>query len=71
MDDKHSAMLWQLMQSLSANTQDDHAALTEPPPFEHSLLSLKPLMSPKQQKIIDLLVKMHEVRDLISDIQAQ
>ena len=70
MDDRHSAMLWQMMQSLSANTQEDNSVPTEPPTFENMLLPLKPLMSPKQQKIMDLMIKMHEIRALISEIQS-
>ena len=71
MDDRHSAMLWQLMQSLSANTHDDHNVQPEQSPFEHTLMSLRPLMSPKQQKIIDLITKIHEVKALMLEIQGQ
>ena len=69
MDDKQSAMLWQLMQSLGTPTQENHSILTEPP-FEHTLISLKPLMAPKQQKIIDLLIKLQEVKLLMEELQA-
>ena len=66
MDDKHSALLWQLMQNL--NTQEDHNIAQEPQSFEQLLLSLKPLMSPKQQMIIDLVVKMNEVKAILWEL---
>ena len=67
MDDRHSAMLWQLMQGLSA--QPGGANNAPPPTFEHTLASLRPLLSPKQQKIIDLMTKMNEVKVLLQEIQ--
>jgi len=70
MDDRHSAMLWQMMQSLGANTQEDHSTPAEPPTFEHTLLSLRPLMSPKQQRIIDLMIKIQEVKELLNEIHS-
>ena len=70
MDDRHSAMLWQMMQSLGSHTQEDCSPQSEPLQHEHILLSLKSLMSPKQQKIIDLMIKMQEVRTLIDEIQS-
>ena len=70
MDDRHSAMLWQMMQNLSTNTQDDHNIQPEQSPFEHNLLTLRQLMPPKQQKIIDLMIKMQEVKALINEIQS-
>jgi len=68
MDDRHSAILWQLIQSLQA--QDNQSSMAEPMPFEHTLLTLKPLMSPRQQRIIDLMIKMQEMQTLIEEIQA-
>jgi len=70
MDDKHSNMLWQMMQSLSANTQEDQNIPTGQPTIESTLLSLKSLLPPKQQKIIELMVKMQELKALINEIQA-
>ena len=69
MDERHSAMLWQLMQSL-APTQDNQSAHAEPPALEHTLLSLKPLMPPRQQLVIDLMIKMQEVKTLINELQS-
>jgi len=63
-----SALLLQLMQSLNTHPQED-PILTEPPPFEHTLLSLKPLMPPRQQRIIDLMIKMQELKALLYEIQ--
>ena len=68
MDDRHSAILWQLIQSLGAQNQGEH--MTGHPPLEHGLLSLRPLMPPKQQLIIDLLVKMQELKALMDEIHA-
>jgi len=68
MDDRQSAMLWQLMQSISNQTQDNHVPHVEEPQFENTLLSLRPLLAPKQQKILDLLVKMHEIRALMDEV---
>ena len=74
MDNKQSALLWQLVQSMGANAPaahhpDEHNLQPEPP-LDNALLSLRPLMSPKQQCIIDLMVKMQEMRELIDDIHA-
>ena len=68
MDDKQAAMLWQLMQNLTTQTQDSLAHHTEEPPFEHTLLSLRPLLPPRQQKILDLMVKMQEVKAILSEL---
>jgi len=71
MDDRQSAMLWQLMQSLGAHTEDiqpEHT--TGPEPLEHSLLSLRPLMSPKQQLVIDMVIKMQEMKALLDEIHS-
>ena len=69
MDDRQSAMLWQLMQSLSPQTQESPAPHAEEPAFEHTLLSLRPLLAPRQQKILDLMIKMQEIKALICEIQ--
>ncbi|MCL2378649.1 MAG: hypothetical protein FWC77_05930 [Defluviitaleaceae bacterium] len=66
--DNTSAMLWQLVQSLNTQTQDSRAAQAEEPPFEHTLMSLRPLLQPRQQKILDLMIKMQEVKALINEI---
>ena len=68
MDDRHSAMLWQMMQSMSTNTQEDHITPAEPPTIENMLLSIRPMMSPRQQKIMDIMIKMQELRALINEI---
>ncbi|MCL2572779.1 MAG: hypothetical protein FWE11_10295 [Defluviitaleaceae bacterium] len=65
----NSAMLWQLMQSLSGGTSEEQAHIQEQTGFEHTLLSLRPLMPPKQQRIIDLMIKMQEVKALMHEIQ--
>ena len=67
MDNNQSAILWQLMQSLT-NTQEAPASPAEESRFEHNLLSLRPLLAPKQQKILDLLIKLQEVRALVNEI---
>jgi len=68
MDDRQSAILWQLMQSLSPQTQDGPASHSQEQPFEHTLLSLRPLLPPKQQKILDLMIKLHEINALIHEL---
>ena len=68
MDDRQSAMLWQLMQSLSTQTQDNLAPHTEEPQFEHTLMTLRPLLPPRQQKILDLIIKMQEIKALMYEI---
>ena len=68
MDDRQSAMLWQLMQSLTAQSQESPATPVEEPILEHNLLSLRPLLPPKQQKILDLMIKMQEVKSLFNEI---
>ena len=70
MDDRQSAMLWQLMQGLTGGSQPHDGP--DPSPagqLENSLMSLKPLMTPKQQAIIDLMTKIQEVRALLQEIQ--
>jgi len=67
MDDRNSAMLWHLMQNLSSSPQEEQ--VTEPPQFEQSLISLRPLMSPKQQRVIDLMIKLQEVKALLHEMQ--
>ena len=63
-----SAMLWQLMQSLNANTQESPAPHAEGPNFEHTLMSLRPLLAPRQQKILDLMIKLQEVKMLMDEL---
>jgi len=62
MDDKQSAMLLQLMQSIGAQPHAEEQQL------EHMLMSLKPLLAPRQQKILDLMVKMQELQALLDEI---
>ena len=70
MDDRQSAMLWQLMQSLNGGSQPhDDADPLSSEQLEHSLMSLRSLMSPKQQAVIDLMIKIQEVRALLHEIQ--
>jgi len=68
MDDRQAAMLWQLMQSLNTQTQDNLAHQAEEPQFEHTLLSLRPLVPPRQQKILDMMIKMQEVKALMNEL---
>ena len=68
MDDRQSAMLWQLMQSLGTQTQEGPILQAEEPQFEHTLLSLRPLLQPRQQKILDLMIKLQEAKALVNEI---
>jgi len=78
MDDRHSALLLQLMQSLGAPAhthENSHVSESaqftkaDPAQVEHTLLALRPLLAPRQQRMIDLMVKMQEVAALMHDIQ--
>ena len=66
MDDRH-AMLWQLVQSLGHPPQEGHPA--EEPHVDHYLLTLRPFMPPRQQRIIDLMIKFQEIKTLMEEIQ--
>jgi len=68
MDDRQSALLWQLMQSLNTQLpgQDLH---TNEAPMENTLLAIRPFLQPKQQMIIDLMAKLQEVKQLMDEIQ--
>jgi len=67
MDDRH-AMLWQLVQSLGHHPQEGHPP-EEPPHVDHYLLTLRPFMPPRQQRIIDLMMKFHELKAIMEEIQ--
>ena len=75
MDDRQSALLWQLMQGIGAPApaDDGHgfdsASYAQPAPMEHTLLALRPLMQPRQQRMIDLMIKMQEVAALMTELQ--
>ena len=62
MDDNQHALVLQLIQSLG----HDGSVLTEPQ--EYDLAALKPYMTPKQQKFIDLVVKLKEARVLLEEM---
>jgi len=66
MDDK-SALLLQLMQSLGT-LGGNHSPHAEEPSLENMLMNLRPLLTPRQQKILDLMVKMQEVQALLDEI---
>ena len=59
-----SAMLLQLLQSLGTQSGSNE----EENQFEHTLMSLRPLLTPRQQKILDLMVKLQEIRTLLDEI---
>jgi len=67
MDEKHSALLWQLMQSLGG--QPEGSPAFTPQHQDGMLHMLKPLLSPKQQCMIDLLIKMNEIKALVAEMQ--
>ena len=61
MDDKQSAIIMQLMQSLGASGSEDNS-------FEKVLIGLKPMLAPRQQKILELIIKMQEIQTLLDEI---
>jgi len=69
MDERQTAMLWQLMQSLNSQLPG-HDVHTNDAPLENTLLAIRPFLQPKQQMIIDLMAKLQEVKQLMDEIQA-
>jgi len=67
--DNTSAMLWQLMQSMNTQTQDNAAHITGAQ-LGHNLMSLRPLLAPKQQKILDLIIKLQEASAILDEINS-
>ena len=67
MEDRQSALLWQLMQSLGAQPQES-SHNPEELTLEHTLAQLRPLLTPKQQKMLDLMTKMQEIKELLDEI---
>ena len=68
MDDRQSAMLLQLMQSLGMQSQENHSSHADEAQLEHTLMSLRPLLTPRQQKILDLMIKIQEIKALLDEI---
>ena len=70
--DERNAMLWQLIQSLGHQMPEaqpaGHPHQVEQAQPEHYLLTLRPLMPPRQQRIIDLMIKFQELRALIEEL---
>ena len=57
MDDRQQALVMELI-----------SVLTEHQPQEYDLAALKPYMTPKQQKFIDLVEKLGEVQALLEEM---
>ena len=54
-------LLLQLMEGLNANPSDTPSEI---------LLKLRPMLSEREQKFIDLMIKFQEILDLMDEIQA-
>ena len=73
MHEMKANLLWQMMQNmgggeaLPAEVQEFQIDL--PPPLD-MLMSLRPMMPPREQRIIDLMVKFHELKTLIADLHS-
>ena len=67
-------MLWQLMQNMGvappANPQDgyDMEIPHLPPPLD-TLYMIRPMMPQREQRFIDILIKMHELQTLFAEMQ--
>ena len=77
MSDMKSNLLWQLMQSMGMSGIDDIQAdtpeidsphVTLDPPWD-TILMLRPMLPPREQRIIDLLFKLQEAKKLFEEIQ--
>jgi len=70
MHNTQSSLLLQLMQSLNGGMPEaPEPPIPLEPPFD-ILFKLRPMLSPKEQKFIDLMIKFHEIRVLIEEIQS-
>jgi len=78
MNDMKANLIWQLMQNMGIS--GDHQftpesqEMPEPyitldPPWD-MLLMIRPMLAPREQRMIDLLIKMQEMRILMDDIQS-
>ena len=66
MDSNQSSILWHLMQSAHENHLHETAE-TQLSLFD-MLLKLRPEFPPKEQRFIDLMIKIREVKVLIDEI---
>ena len=77
MSDMKSNLLWQLMQSMGMGGLEEIQSdapevnpshVTLDPPWD-TILMLRPMLSPREQRIIDLMFKLQEVKKLFEEIQ--
>jgi len=71
MHNTQSSLLWQLIQSIN---DENTPELPEPPipqnqPFD-ILFKLRPVLSAKEQRYIDLIIKIQEIKILMDEIQS-
>jgi len=70
MHNTQSSLLLQLMQGLNGGMLDSpEPPIPLDPPFD-ILFKLRPMLSPKEQKIVDLMIKFQEIRVLIDEIHS-
>ena len=77
MSDMKATLLWQLMQNMGIGGDFQFAAdppdvaephITLDPPWD-TLLMLRPMLNLREQRMIDLLVKMQEIKAILEEIQ--
>jgi len=66
MNNEQSALLLQLMQSLNKNASEDLSSQLRSP--IDILVTLRPMLSPREQKFIDLMIKFRELRVLMDEL---
>lgn len=67
-------LLWQLMQGMTEQSEQIEAQMQEqldasplPPPFD-TLYMLRPMLPKREQRFVDILIKMQELKMLIAEV---
>jgi len=65
----NSNLLIQMLQTMQSNEHNENTPDMQmlPPPFD-TLQSLRHLLPPREQRVIDIMIKFHELRMLIDDL---
>ena len=61
-------MLWQLLQNMNESQEQECPLPFELPPPLDTLCKIRHVFSPKEQRIIDILIKWHELQVLLEDM---
>ena len=74
MHDMKANLLWQMMQSMGGGetlpAEVPEIQMDLPPPLD-MLASLRPMMPPREQRLIDLMIKLHELKTLMNEFQSE